>query len=374
MLFRQLLDPETSTYTYLLADEKTREAVLIDPVREQVDRDSQLLEELGLELAYALETHVHADHVTGGGLLRKRLGCRLVVGDQTGVLTADISLGDGDALRFGSQSLEVRSTPGHTNGCVTYVHHEQGMAFTGDALLIRGCGRTDFQQGDPAALYQSVREKIFVLPDATRLYPGHDYKGRTLTTVVEEKRFNPRLGDPKSLEQFVDIMARLHLAQPQRIDEAVPANMASGVTEPEATRPSTDEADRWAPVEHTTSGVPVVPPDWLAANPRGVRVVDVREHIEFCGPLGHIEGAELVPLSGLQGATRAWPRDRPVVTVCTYGTRSGKAARLLAREGFVEVASLHGGMIRWSEEGHSRVEVLGDRARQDAAAWQGMGI
>jgi sulfur dioxygenase len=374
MLFRQLLDPETSTYTYLLADEETREAVLIDPVREQVERDSQLLEELGLALAYALETHVHADHVTGGGLLRKRLGCRLVVGDRTGVLTADMSLGDGDALRFGSQSLEVRSTPGHTNGCVTYVHHEEDMAFTGDALLIRGCGRTDFQQGDAAALYRSVREKIFALPDATRLYPGHDYKGRTMTTVAEEKRFNPRLGDPKSLEQFVDLMARLHLAQPQRIDEAVPANMASGVTEPEATRPSTDEADRWAPVERTTSGVPVVSPDWLAANLHGVRLVDVREHIEFCGPLGHIEGAELVPLSGLQNAARAWPRDRPVVAVCTYGTRSGKAALLLAEQGFAAVASLHGGMVRWADEGRSRVEVLGDRERQDAAAWQGMGI
>jgi glyoxylase-like metal-dependent hydrolase (beta-lactamase superfamily II)/rhodanese-related sulfurtransferase len=374
MLFRQLLDPETSSYTYLLADERTLEAVLIDPVREQVDRDTQLLEELGLGLAYALETHVHADHVTGGGILRKQLGCRLVVGDRTGVLTADISLGDGDVLRFGSQSLEVRSTPGHTYGCVTYVHHEEGMAFTGDALLIRGCGRTDFQQGDPAALYASVREKIFGLPDTTRLYPGHDYKGRTLTTVAEEKRFNPRLGASKSLEQFVDIMAGLHLAHPKRIDEAVPANMASGVTEPEATRPSTDEADRWAPVERTASGVPVVSPEWVAAHLRGVHLVDVREHIEFCGPVGHIEGAELVPLSGLQGAAGAWPRDRPVVTVCTYGTRSGKAAQLLAQEGFVEVASLHGGMIRWAEEGRPRVEVLGDRARQDAAAWQGMGI
>jgi glyoxylase-like metal-dependent hydrolase (beta-lactamase superfamily II)/rhodanese-related sulfurtransferase len=374
MLFRQLLDPETSTYTYLLADETTREAVLIDSVREQVPRDAELLEELELRLAHALETHVHADHVTGGGLLRERFGCRLVLGARSGVLTADRLVAEGDAIRFGRHALGVLETPGHTDGCVTYVNREEGMAFTGDALLIRGCGRTDFQQGDARTLYASVREKILSLSDAMRLYPGHDYKGRTVTTVAEEKRFNPRLGDAKSVEQFVELMGRLGLAYPKRIDEAVPANMASGITEPEPASPSSLAIDGWAPVKRTASGVPVVEATWLAANCDAVRLVDVREHLEFCGPLGHIEGAELVPLAALAERTRDWERGAPVVTVCAYGTRSGKAARLLADQGFTRVTSLHGGMVRWAADGHPAVEVMGDRVQEDAAVWQGMGI
>ncbi|MHC4107637.1 MAG: MBL fold metallo-hydrolase [Planctomycetota bacterium] len=374
MLFRQLLDPETSTYSYLLADEATREAILIDSVREQVPRDAELLDELELDLTHVLETHVHADHVTGGGQLRERLGCRLVVGVRSGVLTADRQVAEGDAIRFGRHTLEVRETPGHTDGCVSYVCHKEGMAFTGDALLIRGCGRTDFQQGDARTLFVSVREKILNLPHATRLYPGHDYRGRTVTTVAEEKRFNPRLGDAKSVEQFVELMGRLGLAYPRRMDEAVPANMASGITEPEPASPSSLPSDGWAPVKRTASGVPVVDAEWLAANRDAVRLVDVREHIEFCGPLGHVEGAELVPLALLSERARNWDRDAPVVTVCAYGTRSGKAACLLGDQGFARVASLHGGMVRWTDDGRSAVEVMGDRVQEDATVWQGMGI
>jgi glyoxylase-like metal-dependent hydrolase (beta-lactamase superfamily II) len=247
MIFRQLLDPATSTYTYLLGDEETREAVLIDPVREQVGRDVELIEQLGLRLTQALETHVHADHVTAGGLLRQRLGCRLVVGERAGVPTADHHVRDGEAIRFGRHVLEARSTPGHTDGCVTYVCAEEGMAFTGDALFIRGCGRTDFQQGNPRTLWASVHEKIFSLPDDTRLYPGHDYEGRSLTTVQEEKRFNPRLGGGRSLDEFIELMEGLHLPPPGRIDEAVPANLASGITEPEASHVSTTAGGRACP-------------------------------------------------------------------------------------------------------------------------------
>jgi glyoxylase-like metal-dependent hydrolase (beta-lactamase superfamily II)/rhodanese-related sulfurtransferase len=374
MLFRQLLDPDTCTYTYLLADEETGEAVLVDPVREQVDRDVRLLEELGLRLVYALETHVHADHVTGGGQLRRRLGCRLVVGGRSGVLTADVQVGKGDTIRFGRHRLEVRETPGHTDGCVTYVCHRGGMAFTGDVLLIRGCGRTDFQQGNARTLYQSVHSEILSLPEATRLYPGHDYNGQTVTTVAEEKRFNPRLGSAKGLEDFLDLMSRLDLAYPSRMLEAVPANMASGVTEPEQVSPSTLESDRWAPVQRTASGVPVVSTEWLAAHRTELRLVDVREHIEFCGPLGHIEGAELVPLAALSETAREWDRDEPVVTLCTHGTRSGKAALMLQDQGFIKVVSLHRGMTGWKEERRPAVEVMGGRSSQDAAIWLGMGI
>ena len=207
LLFRQLLDPETSTWSYLLADRETREAVLIDGVLEQQERDLALLRELG---------------------------ARIGVSAPAGVANADVPLGDGDLVRFGRHALEVRLTPGHTNGCASFVCHEAGIAFTGDALLIRGCGRTDFQQGDAHALFRSVRERIFSLPDATFLYPAHDYKGRTVTTVAEEKRWNPRLGLARSEAEFAALMAGLKLAYPKRIDVAVPANLESGLTIPAA--------------------------------------------------------------------------------------------------------------------------------------------
>ena len=229
MIFRQLIDRETCTYTYLLADEETREAVLIDPVFEQVDRDATVLEELGLTLVAAIETHVHADHVTGGGLLRQRTGARFAICARGEVAGADIQLCDGDTLDFGGHSLEVRCTPGHTESCASYYLAEAGMVFTGDALFIRGCGRTDFQGGDAVRLYASVHERLFSLPDDTTIYPGHDYKGLTSTTVGEERRFNPRLGGGKSVEEFVAIMDGLDLAYPKKIDVAVPANKCCGL-------------------------------------------------------------------------------------------------------------------------------------------------
>jgi rhodanese-related sulfurtransferase len=192
--------------------------------------------------------------------------------------------------------------------------------------------------------------------------------------VAEEKRFNLRLRTSKSVDEFVGIMSQLTLAYPRRIDEAVPANMASGVTEPDSATPSREAADRWAPVARTPSGVPVIAPAWVAEHASEARLIDVREHLEFCGPIGHIESAELVPLAGLAKTAADWSREQPIVTICTYGTRSGNAAEMLSELGFQHVASLHGGMIRWAEEGHPAVEILGDRATQDAAAWQGMDI
>ncbi len=374
MLLRQLLDPETSTYSYLLADEHTREAVLIDSVREHLARDVELIEQLELRLRYALETHVHADHVTAAWPLRQRFGCRIGVGAGAGVATADLQLADGARVAFGAHALEIRATPGHTAGCVTYVCLEQGVAFTGDALLIRGCGRTDFQGGDARTLYASVRGRILDLPPGTRLYPGHDYRGRMQTTVVEERRFNPRLGDARSEGEFLTLMGKLRLAYPKRMDEAVPANLCVGITVPEETHASERPEDRWAPVSRTPSGVPVVEGSWLEAQRRDVRVVDVREPVEFCGPLGHLEGAELVPLSRLAASARDWDPGRPVVAVCTYGVRSGRAALQLSEAGFECVASLHGGLVRWGAEGRPVVEVLGDRNRQDAEAWHGDAI
>src|SRR5687768_14270695 len=210
MIFRQLLDPESSTWTYLLGDPATREAVLVDPVREQADRDVGLLQELGLRLVWTLETHVHADHVTAGWMLSRRLGSRTVVGKRGGA-EADRLVDHGEAVRFGHQVLEVRATPGHTSGDVVYVAGDLSRAFTGDTLLVRGCGRTDFQQGDARSLYRSVHDQVFSLPDDTLLYPGHDYKGRTVTTVREERLYNRRLGGGKTEDEFVAIMAGLNL-------------------------------------------------------------------------------------------------------------------------------------------------------------------
>ena len=229
MIFRQLIDPESCSFTYLLGDEETRRAVLIDPVLEQIERDCKLLDELGLRLHCSLETHVHADHVTASGRLRDRLDSKIGAGARAGVRNADWALADTAEVRVGDLLLEVVATPGHTAGCVTYFCREAGIAFTGDALLVRGCGRTDFQDGDAQTLLRSVRERIFALPDATLLYPAHDYQGRTVSSVAEEKRFNPRLGLGVAREEFLSIMAGLHLPAPKRIDVAVPANLVSGL-------------------------------------------------------------------------------------------------------------------------------------------------
>ena len=233
MLFRQLIDSETSTYTYLLADRTTKAAILIDPVLEQVERDLRILKELGLKLTYALETHVHADHVTGAALLKAKTGARTVVSQHAGVDNADLTLKTGDALTFGAHELEARETPGHTGGCITYIvkGEHQSMAFTGDALFIRGCGRTDFQEGSPETLYRSVHQQIFSLPDETLIYPGHDYKGCTVSTVGEEKKFNPRLKMANDEAAFSAIMKGLNLSYPKKIDVAMPANLRGGQTE-----------------------------------------------------------------------------------------------------------------------------------------------
>jgi len=236
MIFQQTFDSQSSTYTYLLADETTREAVLIDPVKDLVPEHIRLLEELGLELLYALDTHAHADHVTGSGELRRLLGARTVVSHRAGAACADIQASDGAVLRFGRHAIEVRETPGHTESCLTYVARDgtRTLAFTGDALLVDGCGRTDFQGGNARQLYRSVHDKIYSLPDETLLYPGHDYRGRTHSSVGAEKMTNQRLNVTITEDQFVRIMDELDLPNPRMIDIAVPANLACGQLKEEA--------------------------------------------------------------------------------------------------------------------------------------------
>lgn len=228
-IFRQLLEYTSFTYTYILADPESKEAILIDPVIEMVNRDIKIIEDMGLNLKYAINTHVHADHVTGTGEIKKKIpSCKSMISKYSNA-KADVQLSEGDKIKFGKFELEVRSTPGHTDGCLTYVWHQKNMAFTGDAILIRGCGRTDFQQGNSGRLYDSVHNQIFSLPPNFTLYPAHDYTGQTSTTVEEEKKLNPRL--TKTKEEFIKIMKELNLPYPKQIDRAVPANMVCGMFE-----------------------------------------------------------------------------------------------------------------------------------------------
>jgi sulfur dioxygenase len=342
MIFRQLFDPQSSTYTYLLADEATREAVLIDPVFEQARRDAALLEELGLKLLWTLETHVHADHVTAAWLLKENLGSRIAVSKAGGADGADRYLASGEKIPFGKRSLQARATPGHTSGCMTYVLDDQSMAFTGDALLIRGCGRTDFQQGDARTLFRSVRGQIFALPDECLVYPGHDYRGLAVTSVGEEKLYNPRLAESIGEGDFLGYMEHLGLAHPKQMAVAVPANLKCG--KPEKT--SSLDPD-WAPLTYTFAGIWEVQPHWLEEHLREVQIVDVREPDEFRGPLGHVAGAVLIPLRELAEKAKSLSRDKPIVAVCRSGARSAQATLMLAKAGFEKVANLSGGMLRW---------------------------
>ncbi|XP_065653839.1 uncharacterized protein LOC136071931 [Hydra vulgaris] len=225
IIFRQLFDSESWTYTYIVGCKTKNKAVIIDPVDKQFDRDRKLLEELGLDITYAVNTHCHADHITGSGLFKSHTKCKSVISKNSGAM-ADILLSDGDVITFGDQSLQAVATPGHTSGCLTYVSYDGHFAFTGDALLIRGCGRTDFQQGNPGLLYDMVHSKILSLPDDFLLFPAHDYKGNMVTSVAEEKLYNPRL--TKSKEEFIEIMKNLGLAYPKQIDVAVPWNLKCG--------------------------------------------------------------------------------------------------------------------------------------------------
>jgi glyoxylase-like metal-dependent hydrolase (beta-lactamase superfamily II)/rhodanese-related sulfurtransferase len=356
LIFRQLFDSTSSTYTYLLGDDESREAVLIDPVFEQFRRDRTLIAELGLTLVWTLETHVHADHVTGASLLRRRLGCGVALAATSGAEGADRYLRQGDRVAFGARYLEVRETPGHTNGCLTYVLDDRSMAFTGDLLLIRGSGRTDFQQGDAHAMFRSVRAQVFSLPDACTLYPAHDYRGLTATSVAEERRFNPRLGGQIGENDFVESMANLRLPHPKQMDVAVPANLRCGATSSD----SADLADpAWAPLSYHFAGFWQIDPHVLAEIRDRVQIVDVREPEEFNGPLGHLHGARLIPLGELASRTGELDRARPIVAVCRSGARSAQAVVNLQKEGFTQVANLPGGMLRWRADGG---EVEGGRA------------
>ena len=335
MLLRQLFDEETYTYTYLIADPKRGEALLIDTVRGKVERDLQLLQELGLKLVYVLDTHVHADHVTGAGLLRERVGAK-VVASPKGAECADVKVKDGDVITMGDVQVKVLETPGHTDDSLSYVIGDN--VFTGDALLVRGCGRTDFQNGDTDTLYDSITGKLFALSTQTVVWPGHDYRGQTQSTIAEEKQHNPRLAN-KSREEFQQIMGALNLPRPKYLDVAVPANRECGM----GAAPGEVDADV------RFQELPVAAALAFAAE-RGATIMDVREPHEFVGQLGHIEGAVNIPHSTVLEASLDMSLDQPIVVVCRSGRRSRSVCESLARRGFRELVNLDGGMVEFRNQ------------------------
>jgi glyoxylase-like metal-dependent hydrolase (beta-lactamase superfamily II)/rhodanese-related sulfurtransferase len=352
MIFRQLFDSASSTYTYILGCSQTGEAVVIDSVFERHARDSALIRELGLKVRYALDTHVHADHVTGSWLLRESLGAQTVIARSAEVAEADIAADHGDVFAFGNESVSVRATPGHTDGCLSFVTREQDMVFTGDCLLIRGAGRTDFQAGDAHLLWRSIREQVFTLPDTCLIYPGHDYDGRTVSTVAEEKAFNPRIGGEAREEDFVGYMSNMNLPHPRLIDIAVPANLRGG--KPEGGQAAQEIT--WGPVNVSFAGIPEILPDWVARHQQDLFLLDVRSEGEFKGELGHLAQATLIPLEQLRERLAEIPGDKPVIAICQSGKRSAMAAQILIKAGIDRAANLAGGMIQWNRLGLPVVE------------------
>jgi len=361
MLFKQLFDPETWTYTYLIADPVSKDAVFIDPVNTHIDDYIALLEENGLQLKYSLETHVHADHITASGLLRQRLGAQTGVSQLCGAEAADIQIQDGDIFEFaGGEQIKVIATPGHTRGSISFLWRDR--LFTGDSLFIGGCGRTDFQGGDAGALYDCITQRLFTLPDETLVYPGHDYQGRWVSSIIQERTTNPRLAG-KSRAEFIEIMANLNLPKPRLIDEAVPANRYCGLDENErqdavavreTTRPvrtTTTAQDKVAAAKQHITEVPVTTAKQLLKE-GNIVIVDVREESEYAA--GHLDDALLLPRGVLEfkigGVPELADKSKAVLVYCRTGGRSALAAQAMQELGYNNVLSMAGGFEAWQKD------------------------
>jgi sulfur dioxygenase len=346
----QLFDPDSSTYTYILFDVDTRDALLIDPVDAQLSRDLAVLREHGLKAAWTLETHAHADHITSAGVLAEHTGAKTAAPAGCGIAGAAVQLQHGDNLAFGAQSVQVLHTPGHTAGSVSFVWHQgpQTHVFTGDTLLINGCGRTDFQSGSAEALYRSLTQVLFALPDDTVVWPGHDYQGRTHSTIGQEKATNARVAG-KTLAEFVATMNALNLPKPRRIDEAVPANLASGLT---AERHDAEGAWLLRPRPATGYAGDVSPQlAWAWVQAGEAVLVDVRTDAEREW-VGFVPGA--TPLAWKQwpgmalnatfdtGIAKAAAGGQKLVLLCRSGVRSIAAAKRATELGLTAYNILEG--------------------------------
>lgn len=345
MIFRQLYDASSSTYTYLLADEESHEAILIDPVFEQSQRDLALLRELELTLKIVVDTHAHADHITAAWLLQQKTGCKIALSANAGAVNVDLALHHGDTFGVDGITLEARATPGHTNGCTSFVLSDHSMVFTGDALLIRGCGRSDFQQGNPVRLFHSITEQLFTLPDDCAVYPAHDYSGRTRSSGLEETIHNPRVGGGANEKDFVHYMNAMQLPHPKKIDEALPNNLRSGKPE----NGQLPEEPTWADLRVTFAGVPEVEPEWVLMHKPEVTILDVRETDELGESILGLGNTLTIPLSQLRERVGEVPGDKSVVTLCRSGKRSAMATTILKGAGHEKVANIHGGLLHWQE-------------------------
>jgi glyoxylase-like metal-dependent hydrolase (beta-lactamase superfamily II)/rhodanese-related sulfurtransferase len=336
MIFRQLFDQVSGTYSYVLASRRGGEALIIDPVLEKVDRYLQLMRELDLKLVKAVDTHLHADHITGLGALRDRTQCITVMGEQSKVDVVSMRVDDGDRLTIEGVALEVIYTPGHTDDSYSFAMADR--VFTGDTLLIRGTGRTDFQNGDPRAQYESIFNRLLKLPDETLVYPAHDYKGDTVSTISEERAFNPRL-QVKSVDDYIHLMNNLGLSNPKMMDVAVPANMRQGLAQDAVA------AKGWAlsAAEAIRLG-------------RGIALVDLRERSER-ERHGVIPGALHAPYPALREnlapggllSELAAASERPLVFFCAFGERSAMAVQAAQAAGITKVRHVQGGMAAWRE-------------------------
>jgi len=338
MIFRQLFDSVSGTYTYLLASRRGGEALIIDPVIEKVDRYLQLIHELDLKLVKAVDTHLHADHITGLGALRDRTHCITVMGEQTKADVVSMRLAEGEKLSIEGLALDVLYTPGHTDDSYSYLMGDR--VFTGDTLLIRGTGRTDFQNGDPRQQYDSIFNKLLKLPESTLLFPAHDYKGETVSTIGEERAFNPRL-QVKSVDEYVALMNSLNLPNPKMMDVAVPANMKVGLAQDEIARRG------WA----------VSAEQAIALVGKGdVAFIDLRENSER-EKHGIIPGSLHAPYPDLAanlatgGLLRVLASDRRLLFYCAFGERSAMAVQAAQDARLTSASHIQGGMGAWKNAG-----------------------
>lgn len=338
MIFRQLFEANSGTYTYLLASRRGGEAMIIDPVLEKVDRYLQLISELDLKLVKAVDTHLHADHITGLGALRDRTRCITVMGEQSGVDVVSMRIADGDRLTIEGMALDVIYTPGHTDD--SYSFAMQDRVFTGDTLLIRGTGRTDFQNGDARAQYDSLFNRLLRLPDETLVFPAHDYKGDTVSTIAEERRFNPRL-QVSSPEEYVALMNGLNLSNPKMMDVAVPANMHQGLHQEEVARRG------WSVTAEQARDL---------IGRRDVALIDLRERAERVRH-GTIPGALHAPYPDLQENIQeggmlhelAVATGKRLLFYCAFGERSAMAVQAAQDAGLSTACHIHGGIAAWKK-------------------------
>ena len=338
MIFRQLFDNTSGTYTYLLASRRGGEALIIDPVLERVDRYIQLVRELDLRLVKAADTHLHADHITGLGALRDRTHCVTVMGERSKVDVVSMRLSEGDKLTIEGVALDVLYTPGHTDDSYSFLMRDR--VFTGDTLLIRGTGRTDFQNGDARAQYHSIFNKLLRLPDETMVFPAHDYKGETVSTIAEEKKFNPRL-QVRSIDEYVDLMSKLNLPNPKMMDVAVPANMRVGFAQEEIARRG------WAVGAREAQAL-IGRPD--------VTLIDLRERTER-EKHGVIPGSLHAPYPDLAANVRpggmlhelAAATGRRIIFYCAFGERSAMAVQAAQDAGLTSACHIQGGIDAWKK-------------------------